>query len=171
MTVIYRYMDIDLDEKCLSSIAKEIDWETVYPAIGKMTDSPSYYLMQVVHGLEKTVRRHLVDFDLTMTQFSLLISLMLLTKNGAAVTQMDLANSLKADKMMVSEVLRTLEKKGCVIRENHPTDRRAKSLIVTEKGLTTIEVALKQAISLDEEFFSPLGEEKSDFIRLLKKLL
>ncbi len=164
-------MDIDIDKECLSSIAREIDWEAVYPAIGKMTDSPSFYLMQVVHGLEKTIRRQLVDFDLTITQFSMLTSLMILTKNGTAVTQMDLANSLKADKMMVSQVLRTLEKKEYVIRENHPTDRRAKSLIVTEKGHMAIEVALKHAISLDEEFFSPLGEEKSDFIRLLKKLL
>ena len=164
-------MDSDLDKECLSSLVKDIDWEAVYPAIGKMTDSSSYYLMQVVHGLEKTIRRELVDFDLTLTQFTLLTSLMILTKNGSAVTQMDLANSLKADKMMVSEVLRTLEKKEYVTRENHPTDRRAKSLTVTEKGLTTIEVAIKQAINLDEEFFSPLGEEKGDFIRLLKKLL
>ncbi|HMK46225.1 MAG TPA: MarR family winged helix-turn-helix transcriptional regulator [Methanocella sp.] len=163
-------MDINIDEECLSKIAREVDWNSVSPAIGKLAVGPSYQLLKVVHRLEKTLRKELMSFDLTNTQFSMLTSLMVLTKSGKIVTQMDLAKYLNADKMMVSEVLRTLEKKGHIIREQHPVDRRAKSLVVTEKGLTTIDVALKRALILEEGFYSVLGDEKDDLIRLLKKL-
>lgn len=163
-------MERELDKDCLSRIAQEIDWEAVYPAIGKLSYSPSFFLMQAVQTMEKNIRELLVDFDLTKTQFNLLMGLIVLIKGGKVVTQVDLADFLKADKMMVSEVLRTLEKKGYIVREKYSGDRRAKSLVVTEKGLAIIEVALKHAVKFDEEFFSVLGDEKDDFIRLLKKL-
>lgn len=164
-------MEKELDKKCLGDLAEEIDWEGVSPAIAKLTTGPSFYLLTVVQRLERKIREELVDFDLTNTQFFMLTGLMLLTKSGKTVTQMDLANHRGADKMMVSEVLRTLEKKGYVVREDHPTDRRAKSLVVTEKGIATIEVALEHAVRFDEEFFAPLGNERDDLIRQLKKLL
>ena len=164
-------MGIEIDEECLSKIAGGIDWNSVSPVIRELAVGPSYQLLRVVHRLEKTLRKGLIDFDLTNTQFSMLTSLMMLTKSGKIVTQMDLANYLDADKMMVSEVLRTLEKKGHITRERHPVDRRAKSIVVTEKGLTTIDVALKKALILEEEFYSVLGDEKDDLIKLLKKLI
>ncbi len=164
-------MEIELDKDSLSRIAKEIDWGAVPPELSKLTLSPSFYLMQLVHKWEKNIREKLVGFDLTNTQFNLLASLIILTNDGKVITQMDLANFLKADKMMVSEVLRTLERKGFIIRENHPNDRRAKSLIVTDKGIGIFEVALKHAVEYDDQFFSILGDDKDEFIRMLKKFL
>jgi DNA-binding MarR family transcriptional regulator len=73
--------------------------------------------------------------------------------------------------MMVSDVLRTLERKGYVIRVNNPKDKRAKSLLVTEKGLKTAEKALEEALTIDDRFFSTLGDDREEFIRILKKLL
>jgi DNA-binding MarR family transcriptional regulator len=71
---------------------------------------------------------------------------------------------------MVSEVLRTLEKKGYILREDHPTDKRAKSLAVTQKGIEIIDAAVKEAVIFDREFFSVIGEDREAFIRILKKL-
>lgn len=164
-------MEIELDKESLSRIVREINWEDVSPELGKLTLSPSFYLMQLVHNWEKQIREKLVDFDLTNTQFNLLASLIILTKDEKVITQMDLANFLKADKMMVSEVLRTLERKGFIVRENHPNDRRAKSLIVTDKGIGVFEVAVKHAVKFDEQFFSVLGDDKDEFIRMLKKFV
>ena len=87
------------------------------------------------------------------------------------MTQMDLAKYLKLDKMMVSEVLRTLEKKGYILRVNNPNDKRAKSLIVTDKGVKLNEMALEKALAIDRQFFAVLGDDKDEFVRMLKKFL
>lgn len=164
-------MDHELDKECWSDIADGIDWESTYPAVRKLTESPTYYLKQVVHLMQKTMRESLVDFDLTNTQFTLLMGLTVLTQKSKCVTQMDLANFLRLDKMMVSEVLRTLEKKGYILRVNNPNDKRAKSLIVTDKGVKLNEMALEKALAIDEEFFAVLGDDRKEFIRMLKKFL
>ncbi|MGA9142094.1 MAG: MarR family transcriptional regulator [Methanocella sp.] len=163
-------MDKGLDKELLSCTAREIDWESFSPAVQKLIDSPSFYLNLVMHLWEKSLQDIVGDFDLTNTQFKMLASLMLLTKNERVITQMDIANLLDADKMMVSEVVRTLEKKGYIIRVSHPRDKRAKSLIVTKKGLAVVERAVQHAAEFDDKFFSPLGDEREVFLRLLKKL-
>jgi DNA-binding MarR family transcriptional regulator len=95
---------------------------------------------------------------------------MILTRDQRIITQMDVANLTGADKMMVSEVIRKLEKKEYLIRASHPTDRRAKSLIVTQKGLDAVETAVQRAAKFDETFFSGLGDDLGSFTGMLKKL-
>jgi MarR family transcriptional regulator, organic hydroperoxide resistance regulator len=162
-------MEYEADKECWPDIVEE--WGSAYPAVHKLTESPTYYLKQVMHQMQKAMRESLVDFDLTSTQFTLLMGLMVLTQKGKCVTQMDLAKFLKLDKMMVSEVLRTLEKKGYILRVNNPNDKRAKSLIVTDKGFKLNEIALEKAVAMDEQFFSVLGDYKDEFVRMLKKFL
>lgn len=164
-------MDSKVCKETFPFIGSDADWESISPKLHMLTSSPYFYLLQVVHKWQRSSRENFAEIDLTSTQFTLLTILVVLTKDGKVVTQTDLANFLKADKMMVSDVLRTLETKGYIVRKNHPTDRRAKSLIMTEKGITINEFAMKFAIQFNEQFFSPLGDEKEELIRLLKKLL
>jgi DNA-binding MarR family transcriptional regulator len=162
-------MEYEADKECWSEIVE--GWGSAYPGVHKLTESPTYYLKQVVHLLQKTMRESLVDFDLTNTQFTMLMGLTALTQKSKCVTQMDLAKYLKLDKMMVSEVLRTLEKKGYILRVDNPNDKRAKSLIVTDKGVKLNEMALEKALAIDEQFFAVLGDDKEEFVRMLKKFL
>ena len=159
-------MEIDFDQEGVSRIA---EWKSVYPEMGKLSASPIFHMMRATHSYKKSTRRLLVDFDITQTQLMLLGSLLIYTREGKVATQIDLADYLEADKMMVSKVLRTLEKKGLIIRENHPQDGRAKSLVVTEKGLKIIEATLKVVTKFNEEFFSVL-DNQDEFVRQLKKL-
>jgi DNA-binding MarR family transcriptional regulator len=167
---MYVHMGIDQDEETISFNPRDIDWESFSPSVRKLTNSPSFYMGMVLHMWEKGLQGILADFDLTNTQFKLLASLMVLTKDQQIITQMDIAKLLNSDKMMVSEVLRTLEKKGYILRVSHPNDRRAKSLTVTEKGLEVVESAVQRAARFDETFFLPLGDERENFFRMLKKL-
>ncbi len=164
-------MDEDIGNDSFYCITKDFDWESFFPSAHKLMGSPSYYLLQVLHNLQKNMKENLADLDLTNTQFKLLMGLVVLTKEGKVFTQTSLANFLKLDKMMVSDVLKILERKGYVIRINNPKDKRAKSLLVTEKGLKTAEKALEQALSIDAAFFSVLGDDQDEFIRILKKFL
>lgn len=164
-------MDVEPGNNSLFDIAKDIDIEVVFPEISKLSTSPGFYLKYIIHLWKKSVRENLVDFDLTDTQFELLASLIILTKKKEIITQTDLTNNYQADKTVVSEVLRILERKGYIIREKHPKDKRAKSLVVTDNGLEIFMRAAKQAVKIDDQFFSVLGDDKDEFIRMLKKFL
>ena len=148
---------------------KQIEWETIYPEIAEILVGPSHYLIEAQHNHERKIRDLFLDFGLTRTQFDMLLRLIVLTRTKKVVTQMDLANLFEIDKMLVSKVLRTLEKKGYIIREKHPQDSRAKSLVVTKKGLETMDAVIKYVAKFEEEFFSVLDNE-DDLIRQLKKL-
>jgi len=162
-------MDLESYPVDLPQKIKAIDWDSFSPEISKILVSPSFYMRQAQHSHERKLRELLASFDLTQTQFMLLAGLMVMTKRGDAVTQMDLADLFKFDKMLVSKVLRTLEKKGLIVREKHPVDSRAKSIVVTDNGLAAIDSVLKLVVKFDEEYFSVL-DNKDEFIRQLKKI-
>ena len=148
-------MEMEIDQESMFRIAKEIDLGSFSPELRIFTSSPHFNLFHIVYRWQKCLREHFTVYDLTCNQFMFLTSLAMLTHDGRLVTQKDLANFLKTNKMMASDVLKTLEHKEYVIRENHPTDRRAKSLIVTEKGFNIIEVGVKLSNRFNEQFFSP----------------
>jgi len=164
-------IDEDIGSDSLYCITRDFDWETFFPSAHRLMESPSFFLLQVLAKQQKNMKDNLADFDLTNTQFKLLMGLVVLSKGGKSFTQTGLAKFLKLDKMVVSDVLRTLERKGYVIRVDNQKDRRAKSLLVTEKGLKTAEKALEEALAIDEAFFSVLGDDREEFIRILKKFI
>jgi DNA-binding MarR family transcriptional regulator len=165
-------MDVKPDGEIFCNNTCEIDWKSATsPELDLLKGSPSAYMIKILHLWQRKIREMLVEFDLTLTQGTMLASLTILTRGGKHVTQADLATFLKADKMMVSEVLRTLEKKGYVIRQDHPTDRRAKSLVVTGKGREIVDCAMNEIVAFDRQFFSTIDDEQEDLIRILKKLV
>lgn len=165
-------MDVKPDGEIFCTDTCEIDWKSASsPEIALLSGSPSSYMIKVLHLWQRKIREMLVEFDLTLTQGTMLASLTIRTRDGKHITQADLASFVKADKMMVSEVLRTLEKKGYVIRQDHPTDRRAKSLVVTEKGREIVDIAMNEIVAFDRQFFSVIGDEQEDLIGILKKLI
>ena len=136
----------------------------------KLQESPSYYMKQVIQKYERVTSNILVNFELTTTQIELLSALAVLINKRTSVSQNELANFVQRDKNTVSEVLRTLEKKGYISRFPDPSDKRAKSLVITEKGLNIIENAVNEVLTLDEQFF-PVEKDRKELIELLKQYL
>src|SRR5438477_10996940 len=85
-------------------------------------DSTGLLLWQVTNRWQAAQRSALKPFDLTHVQFVLLASLSWLDADGP-VTQRLLADHAVTDPMMTSQVLRTLEGRGLVRRDAHPTDQ------------------------------------------------
>ena len=134
-------------------------------------DSPGFSLWQVSSMWQRQINAGLKPFDLTHAQFVLLASMTWLAGGEKPLTQIDLASHAKMDVMMTSNVLRTLEEKGLILRKPHPTDTRAKSLTVTSKGLKLAEQAVQVVEGIDREFFSSLGAGVSTFNKQLLKLI
>jgi DNA-binding MarR family transcriptional regulator len=66
----------------------------------------------------------------TADQFVLLATL----NRGHAITQRELARRMSSDPSTVRAMLVLLERRGLVEREAHPTDARARTVVLTEEG-------------------------------------
>ena len=134
-------------------------------------DSPGFLFWQVSTLWQRQINAGLKQFDLTHAQFVLLASLTWLVNETAPITQVELAHHAKMDVMMTSNVLRTLEAKGLILRNPHPTDTRARSLAVTERGFALARQAVRVVEDSDRAFFLSLGGNLPDFIGQLLKLI
>jgi len=147
-------------------MAKEINFHFKSPK-----DSPGYLLGQLTMLWQRKLKKVLDPLDLTQTQFVLLAALGWLSKKSNSVTQVDIANQSNADRMMVSKVLRTLEEKGFITRQEHETDTRAKTIRLTEIGETVLQNGLVEVENADLDFFASLDENLSSFNSNMAKLI
>jgi DNA-binding MarR family transcriptional regulator len=126
-------------------------------------DSPGYLLGQLTMLWHRKLKRVLDPLDLTHTQFALLCALAWLARENDQVTQVDIANQGNADRMMVSKVLRTMEEKKFVTRQEHPTDTRAKTIRLTPEGEKVLQKAIVSVETADLAFFQGLGTDLKTF--------
>jgi DNA-binding MarR family transcriptional regulator len=131
--------------------------------------SPGLLLWRVTNTWQAKQRRALQPFGLTHVQFVLLASLTWLETENS-VTQQQLAKHANTDRMMTSQVIRTLEHKGFVQRAPHPEDNRAFALTVTPQGVKIVNQAVVAVEDIDRLFFGKLGVAKRDFVRGLTAL-
>ncbi|MEW9698386.1 MarR family winged helix-turn-helix transcriptional regulator [Paenibacillus sp. SI8] len=139
---------------------------------GKPYDSPGFQLWQVTNLWQKNLRHALHTFDLTHVQFILLASTQWLNSQSGQgdVTQVQVAQHAHVDPMMASQVLRNLEKKGFLVRKEHPSDTRAKSILLTPDGECIVNKAFAIVVQADDTFFSILGEDQKTLTRLMASL-
>jgi DNA-binding MarR family transcriptional regulator len=145
---------------------KEIEFHFKSP-----NDSPGYLLGQVTMLWQRKQKKVLDPLDLTQTQFVLLAALGWLSKKSNAVTQVDIANQTNCDRMMVSKVLRTLEDKGFLTRQEHEKDTRAKIIQLTENGEFVLQKAIIEVENADLDFFSTPDLDLSEFNSTMSKLI
>lgn len=145
---------------------KEIDFHFKSP-----NDSPGYLLGQLTMLWQRKLKKVLDPLDLTQTQFVLLAALGWLSKKNKAVTQVDIANQSNADRMMVSKVLRTLEDKKFITRQEHKTDTRAKTIQLTTGGELVLQQAIIAVENADLDFFATLGTNLSSFNKNMVQLI
>ena len=134
-------------------------------------ESPGYLLGQLNLIWQRNQKKILDPLDLTQTQFVLLAALAWLSKTKTDVTQIDIANQGNADRMMVSKVLRTLEVKKFISRQEHSTDTRAKTVRLTPAGEKVLQVALARVENADIAFFSVLEKNLPAFNKHMFKLI
>ena len=134
-------------------------------------DSPGYLLAHLTMLWQRKQKKALDPLDLTHTQFVLLASLSWLSRENNVVTQVDIANQSNADRMMVSKVLRTLEEKKFITRQEHETDTRAKTIQLTNAGRETLQKAIIKVENTDKDFFEAIETSLSSFNANMLKLI
>jgi len=140
-------------------------------SVEKAEDSSGFLLWQVTNLWQREIKKALEKHDLTHSQFVLLASIFWLSQQKESITQILLSSHSKIDPMTTSTVLRTLQTKGLLQRQEHSTDTRAKTVELTGSGKKVIKQAVKTVENFDKEFFQPLGDEAKDFNKKMMALI
>lgn len=140
-------------------------------SVEKAEESSGFLLWQVTNLWQRAIKKALEPYDLTHSQFVLMASIHWLTLQKQEVTQILLSSHTKIDPMTTSTVLRTLQTKGFLQRQEHATDTRAKTVALTENGKKIIKQAVKTVETFDKTFFAVLGKDTSSFNQQLLSLL
>ena len=136
----------------------------------KPEHSPGYLLWQVTNHWQRLQREALVKVGLTHVQFVLLTCTSWLENHKEKVTQVRLATQAGTDRMMTSQVVRTLEKNGLISRQKDPEDSRAILLSTTPEGKILVGKALQIVEEVDRKFFSKVEKQQGMLCSMLAAL-
>lgn len=145
-----------------------MEWKSKF---NEPKESSGFLLWQVTQLWQRMITKELHKVELTHVQFVLLTACDFLFSKGELVTQKRLAEFTNTNIMMVSDVVRTLEKKSLLIRRKNSVDKREIHLSPTEEGSKKVTLALPLVEAIDEQFFSHLSTDQNDFNRVLQTLL
>ncbi len=114
--------------------------------------------------------KHILDYyDLTKSEVDVLIAL---SKNGSKMTPTELYKALVFTSSGIAKVLKKLEAKNLISREESSEDKRSMLVILEEKGLIIGTECLKKFSINHEDFFKHLDEnDKEDLKKILKKMV
>lgn len=119
-------------------------------------ESTGFLLWQATMTWQRQVNRALDKIQMTHTQFVIMAALGWLLKTSDEVTQKDIAEHSNTDRMMVSKILRNLQKKGFIERRESLHDARSKWVNLTDDGETKLRQALNIVQEADHQIFSNL---------------
>jgi DNA-binding MarR family transcriptional regulator len=122
-------------------------------------ESPGFLLWHVTLRWQRAIAEALAPFQLTHVQFVLLACTWWLNEQGQTPNQQEVAAQAGTDVKMTSEVLRRLESRGLITRRSASADARAKSLTVTEPGLSLVRQAIDVVEQADADFLGAHGAE------------
>ena len=107
------------------------------------------------------------NVDLTPEQF-LLIDLLW---NQGPLSQQELADQLQKDKNSVTKLVDAIERKGFVVRQQNPTDRRSNTIILTDLANSLKDDAKNKGISILDKMLTGISDEElCTFLNTLNKL-
>ncbi|MBK8701126.1 MAG: MarR family transcriptional regulator [Saprospiraceae bacterium] len=129
-----------------------------------------FVLWQLSNQWQRGINSVLKEYDLTHVQYILLEAIIQLGDFYEHVSQKSLADHANANTMMTSKVLRSLEKKGFIIRAGQDYDTRAKDVSITREGKALYKKVSRRVDQFDNQFFGQLGTRLSSFINALQSL-
>lgn len=130
---------------------------------GKAEASPGFLFWKTFNKWSRRLRIELDQLGLTQVQYSILAALNYLASAKDHISQQDISDQLSMDKMMISDVVRSLEGKKMVVRKPNPHDGRSFSLSLTTKAKELLSKAVPVVEKTDELFFAALspGQRKA----------
>jgi DNA-binding MarR family transcriptional regulator len=115
-------------------------------------DSPGFMLWKAANLLQRAHTGCLRELNITPTQFSLMTCLVYLHQHGP-VTAARIVEHAGMDKMLVSDVIKALERKKLLRRRTNPGDGRSRLLEPTALGERITNSAVRKVEDVDTMLF------------------
>jgi len=131
--------------------------------------SPGFLLWQLHTIWNRTINQILKPHGITHVQFVVLANIHWSSHSKEKVTQIQISKLAKIDPVVVSSVLKILEKKK-LIKRKHAKDTRYKVVSLTQQGLQLLDPTLKSIESFDQSFFNHVPN-LSELIDSMQKLI
>lgn len=80
-------------------------------------------------------------------------------------TGIELAEYLGITKQAVSKMVDFLEKSGYVIRQTHPTDKRGKIIVLTERGWLVMKAKEEIIAEIEQRWIENIGAERMQMLK------
>lgn len=108
------------------------------------------------------------DFNITPVQYGMLTALSV----APGLDQKALGLAVGLDRTNTADVLKRLEERGLVTRQQSEVDGRVKHAFITEEGAKVTNAMYQAMISAQQRLLAPLSEEdRSKFLELLHVLV
>jgi DNA-binding MarR family transcriptional regulator len=134
--------------------------------------SPGFLLWQLTNQWQRLQRNALSKIGLTHGQFVVLANVLWLSSlPDNIVTQQQVGNHAKIDKMSMSDLVSTLIEKKLLQRSAHKNDKRAYSLTLTKKGHKQALKAIPIVEGIDKKFFTKQTTELVKLVTNLRQLI
>ncbi len=135
-------------------------------------DSPGFLLWQLTNQWQQQQRGALRPLDITHPQFVALAGILWLSNlHKVGPSQNQVAEFTHIDKMMMSDLVKTLLQKELLERIAHPLDKRAYSLNLTTKGHKRVLKAIPLVEEVDAKFFKRETKGLNALVNILNKII
>lgn len=137
----------------------------------KAEDSPGFMLWKAANLMQRLHSNCLKDLNITPTQFSVMTCIVYLSQQQPITSSAVVAHT-GMDKMMVSDLVKTLLKKGYIRKKVHPEDGRSFLISATAMGSDVVNKAVRRIEEFDTQFFAAcqnLSSFHADLVSLVLK--
>lgn len=138
--------------------------------IKRPEESLGYLLWQTAHAWMRFLNGALAETGMTHLQFIVLASAAWMVHIGKPPSQARLAEFCAMDPMLMSKVVRTLERKGAIVRAADPRDTRSKLVSLTTAGEAMLLEALPMVERAYDDFFAPVTKDENALREMLLRL-
>ncbi len=138
------------------------------PTISDMYRSPGHLIRRCQQISVSLFADELGEFDLTPIQYAALLAI----RDEPDIDQRSLSRIIAIDRSTVGTVLKTLEKKGLIVREIPDDNQRIKTARVTDASIELLDGTFAAVSRVQRRLLEPLSpEEQTIFLELLSKLV
>jgi len=131
----------------------------------KKDTSVGYALTVTLNVLRKNFNKKIKQYDLSSEQYGVLK----LVFETEKLTPTQIAELLKRDKATITRIIKSLEKKELIKKEN--INNRSFNILLTKKGIKTLKEVEKIAINYHKKIFEEVGEKEIlQMFETLKKI-
>jgi DNA-binding MarR family transcriptional regulator len=132
------------------------------------TSSLGWMIQRIAGKLDRAMEARLSAHDLTVAQFAVVMTVL----EHEGLSQTEIGERFGMPAYAISRAIDHLENTGLVVREPHPTSRRTHVIHATDAAYDLSASLFDIIRDVNAELATPLTTaERSEFLRLLKKLL